>query len=124
VQSIIRVLLPKIKSFFSLISNQEFAQQIKPIGGHNFHSLPVNDLFISNGTQPRILSVSDDHLAVLFSLTTQQILLKLSTNQPLTSCCMDPAETKIFIGSITGGIRIIDIQTEVKKNKFFDQFKY
>jgi pre-rRNA-processing protein IPI3 len=102
------------KSILSLITpREEGGGRDQPIGGHSAHSLPVNELFISSGLGPRLLSVSEDHTAALFSLATRQILLKITSDRPLTACCMDWAETRLFLGAGNGRICAVDIQSEV-----------
>ncbi|KAL3093231.1 hypothetical protein niasHT_022681 [Heterodera trifolii] len=86
---------------------------VSPFAVYSPHSLPITDLFLSGGAQSvsslRILSVSADHSAALFSLSTQQILLRVTADRPLTACCMDPAELRIFLATDSGSIRSLDI---------------
>ena len=100
------------KLTISLIASRDELNPVRPIGSHAAHSLVVNDLCISPGLNPRILSVSSDHSACLFSLATQKVMLRLTTDQPLTACCMDPAETVVLLGSNTGRILKVYIQTD------------
>jgi len=67
----------------------------------------------------RIFSVSADYSACLYSLATNQILLKITCDHPLSACCMDGAERRLFLASINGQIRTIDLmQSEVLLKKF------
>ena len=79
------------------------------------HTSAVEDVYITSGTDPRILTVSADRSLSLHSISTQQTLVKLSADQPLTACCMDPAEARIFIGGRCGKIGILDLFSTVSK---------
>ena len=101
---------------FSLITQRNEESHVSPrLGGHSTHTLEVNDLYISSsGMSARIFSVSGDHSACIYSLATQQILLKITTDHPLSACCMDGAERRLFLASTDGQIKTIDLmQTEV-----------
>uniref|UniRef100_A0A914I8K5 Uncharacterized protein n=1 Tax=Globodera rostochiensis TaxID=31243 RepID=A0A914I8K5_GLORO len=108
----------------SLIAEREHglsAAAPSALAAYSPHSLPVNDLCLSGGAHSaaalRILSVSADHSAALFSLPTQQILLRITADRSLTACCMDPAELRIFLAAESGLIGSVDICAQ-----FNDQF--
>uniref|UniRef100_A0A914LFP5 WD_REPEATS_REGION domain-containing protein n=1 Tax=Meloidogyne incognita TaxID=6306 RepID=A0A914LFP5_MELIC len=105
----------------SLISQRNQSSHIcSQLGGHSSHTLEVNDLYItSSGMSARIFSVSADYSACLYSLATNQILLKITCDHPLSACCMDGAERRLFLASINGQIRTIDLmQSELPKDSF------
>lgn len=88
-------------------------EESKAVSTINVHSLAVTDIYITNGSNPRVLSVALDHSIVLSMLCADRPLLKISTDHPLTACCMDPAETKIFVGTKSGKICVIDLYRQV-----------
>ena len=63
-------------------------------------------MHVTAGHNPQVLTVSTDHTAVLYSLSTSQTKLKISADRPLTACAMDAAETKIMLGTDNGKILI------------------
>lgn len=73
------------------------------------HTLSVSDLKITHGTNPRILSTGADHIACLHSISMDSVVLKASADRPLTACVIDPAETRIFIGTEVGNIAQINL---------------
>ncbi|CAK5084441.1 unnamed protein product [Meloidogyne enterolobii] len=106
----------------SLITQRNEGSRISSsqLGGHSSHTLEVSDLYItSSGMSARIFSVSADYSACLYSLATNQILLKITCDHPLSACCMDGAERRLFLASFDGQIRTIDLmQSELPKDSF------
>jgi len=96
------------------IDNQTIS--IKATLSHNAHSLSVQDLHITAGRNPRILSVSMDHSIALYSACSKKILMKVSTEHPLTACCMNSGETRVFFGTSKGKICAVDFFAQ-KKSK-------
>uniref|UniRef100_A0A1I8C1J3 WD_REPEATS_REGION domain-containing protein n=1 Tax=Meloidogyne hapla TaxID=6305 RepID=A0A1I8C1J3_MELHA len=104
-----------------LITQSNEGSRISPqLAGHSSHTLEVNDLYItSSGMSARIFSVSADHNACLYSLATNQIILKITSDHPLSACCMDGAERRMFLASTDGQIRTIDLmKSELPKDSF------
>lgn len=79
------------------------------------HSLAVSDIYLTSGSNPRILSVSLDHTVVMSSLCVQNPLLKISADNPITACCMDPAESIIILGFKNGKICLLSLFAQVIK---------
>lgn len=77
------------------------------------HSLAVSDIYFTCGVNPRILSVSLDHTIVFSSLCVNKPLLRISADYPITACCMDPAESRIILGTKTGKICVLDLFIQV-----------
>lgn len=73
------------------------------------HTLSISDLKITNGSNPRVLSAGADHIACLHSISMDSVILKASSDRPLTACAIDPAETRIFIGTEVGNIAQINL---------------
>ncbi|ULU05836.1 hypothetical protein L3Y34_018041 [Caenorhabditis briggsae] len=73
------------------------------------HTLAVSDLKITHGSNPRILTTGADHIACLHSISMDSVILKASADRPLTSCAIDSAETRIFIGTEVGNIAQINL---------------
>lgn len=122
---------------FSLIAESELdgqASEPRAFASYSPHTLPVADLHLSSTTAGgalRVLTVSADHHAVLWSMATRQvkkiillilkvfyfcfqILLRITADQPLSACCMDAAELRLFLASESGTIRAVDICTKVR----------
>ncbi|KAI1727722.1 pre-rRNA-processing protein pro-1 [Ditylenchus destructor] len=79
--------------------------------------LPIKDIFITGGRNPRVLTVSLDHTAILYSISAKQVILKVSVDHPLSSCCIDPAETRLFLGSTIGKLCILDLCSGYKSDE-------
>ncbi|KAI1720110.1 pre-rRNA-processing protein pro-1 [Ditylenchus destructor] len=81
------------------------------------HSLPIKDIFITGGRSSRVLTVSLDHTAILYSISAKQVILKVSVDHALSSCCIDPAETRLFLGSTIGKLCILDLCSGYKSDE-------
>ncbi|CAB3403959.1 unnamed protein product [Caenorhabditis bovis] len=99
----------------------------------NAHTLAVTDLQVTYGANPRVLSCGADHMACMHSMSLDSTILKISSDRPLSSCCIDSAETRVFIGTDLGNIaqinlfqlgseRDILVQTNDEKNTKFHIF--
>ncbi|KAK6023423.1 WD domain, G-beta repeat protein, partial [Ostertagia ostertagi] len=82
---------------------------IAPLRKWKAHSLSVSGLSVSDGANPRIASCGLDHVATVHSVSLDEVLLKISADRPLTACVLDPAETRLFLGSDTGNIAQINL---------------
>ncbi|KAH7698666.1 PRO-1 protein, partial [Aphelenchoides avenae] len=89
-----------------LVTPESLTVKRTPLWRYTGHSLAVRDMHVTAGHDPQVLTVSTDHTAVLFSLSTSQTKLKISADRPLTACAMDAAETKIVLGTDSGKILI------------------
>ncbi|VDM61171.1 unnamed protein product [Angiostrongylus costaricensis] len=82
---------------------------VEPIRKWRAHTLAISGLSVSNGTNPRVASCGLDHIAAVYSVSLDEILLKVSTDRPLTACKLDPVESRLFLGSDTGNIARINL---------------
>ncbi|KAH7727292.1 PRO-1 protein [Aphelenchoides avenae] len=89
-----------------LVTPESLTEKRTPLWRYTGHSLAVRDMHVTAGHNPQVLTVSTDHTAVLFSLSTSQTKLKISADRQLTACAMDAAETKIVLGTDSGKILI------------------
>ncbi|KHJ85900.1 WD domain, G-beta repeat protein [Oesophagostomum dentatum] len=89
--------------------SQDRGRTVEPLRKWRAHTLAVKGLSISRGSNPRIVSCGLDHLALIHSITLDDVLLKISADRPLTACLLDAAESRLFLGSDTGNIAIINL---------------
>ncbi|KAJ1354301.1 hypothetical protein KIN20_011187 [Parelaphostrongylus tenuis] len=82
---------------------------IEPIRKCRAHTLAISGLSVSYGTNPRVVSCGLDHIAAVYSVSLDEILLKVSADRPFTACKLDPAESRLFLGSDTGNIAQINL---------------
>ncbi|XGW10334.1 hypothetical protein V3C99_012094 [Haemonchus contortus] len=82
---------------------------VVPLRKWKAHSLAVRDLTVSGGANPRVVTCGLDHIAVVHSASLDEVLLRISSDRPLTACELDPAETRLFLGSDTGNIVQINL---------------
>uniref|UniRef100_A0A915EI17 Uncharacterized protein n=1 Tax=Ditylenchus dipsaci TaxID=166011 RepID=A0A915EI17_9BILA len=92
-------------------------ERVKAFTSWSAHSLSVQDIYITLGRNVRVLSVSLDQTVLLYSISSKQVLLKVSADCQLTSACMDAAETKIFLGSSSGKLCVVDIFSQCHKKE-------
>ncbi|KAE9553545.1 hypothetical protein FO519_003238 [Halicephalobus sp. NKZ332] len=84
---------------------------------YTHHTGAVTDLYLTSSNQPRILSVSNDHTAVIYSVTGKCLLIRIAEDYPICSCSMDPAESKIFLGLETGDITVVSLSKKQLKKE-------
>uniref|UniRef100_A0A0K0CWJ8 WD_REPEATS_REGION domain-containing protein n=1 Tax=Angiostrongylus cantonensis TaxID=6313 RepID=A0A0K0CWJ8_ANGCA len=89
---------------------------VEPIRKWRAHTLAISGLSVSNGTNPRVVSCGLDHISAVYSVSLDEILLKVSTDRPLTACKLDPAESRLFLGSDTGSIAQINLYDLVSRD--------
>ncbi|KAK6059060.1 WD domain, G-beta repeat protein [Cooperia oncophora] len=82
---------------------------VKPLRKWKAHSLAIHGLSVTDGANPRVASCGLDHVATIHSVSLDEVLLKISADRPLTACELDPAETRLFLGSDTGNIAQINL---------------
>ncbi|KAM3721226.1 Pre-rRNA-processing protein [Dirofilaria immitis] len=68
------------------------------------HSLSVSSISVTHHNNIRILSSSKDHTAAFHSVTANICLLKISCDMALSTCAIDPAECRLFLGTIDGSL--------------------
>ncbi|EFO28401.1 hypothetical protein LOAG_00090 [Loa loa] len=73
------------------------------------HSLSVSNIAITRHSNARILSCSKDHTAAFHSITADICLLKISCDMALSSCAIDPAECRLFLGTVNGSLVQLDL---------------
>lgn len=84
-----------------------------PIYKWSVHSLPITDLKVGHGgIAGRVYTVSLDQTAKIHSLTSGDLLMTLFFDCPLTSCDVDNAETRLFVGTAKGDVRQTDMFVE------------
>jgi len=84
---------------------------------YTHHTSAVTDLCLTSSNQPRVLSVSNDHTAVVYSITGKCLLIRIAEDYPISSCSMDPAESKIFLGLETGDITVVSLSKKQLKRE-------
>ncbi|VDK64789.1 unnamed protein product [Cylicostephanus goldi] len=94
--------------FFSILS-QDRDRTVAPLRSWRAHTLSVKGLSVSCGSNPRVASCGLDHLALVHSVSLDDVLLKVSADRPLTACVLDAAESRLFLGSDTGNIAQINL---------------
>ncbi|CAD6198206.1 unnamed protein product [Caenorhabditis auriculariae] len=83
---------------------------VLPIRKWNSHTLAVRSLKTTTGDRnPRIISCGMDHIACIHSITTDSVIFKVSSDRPLTCCTIDPADSRLFLGTDTGNIAQINL---------------
>ncbi|CAG9539200.1 unnamed protein product [Cercopithifilaria johnstoni] len=75
------------------------------------HSLSVSNIAVTRHSNVRILSCSKDHTAALHSVIANICLLKISCDMALSSCAIDPAECRLFLGAVDGSLVQLDLYT-------------
>ncbi|RCN44635.1 WD domain, G-beta repeat protein [Ancylostoma caninum] len=91
------------------IISQDRDRAVEPLRKWKAHTLAVRGLSISSGSNPRVASCGLDHLALIHSVSLDEVLFKVSADRPLTACVLDPAESRLFLGSDTGNIAQINL---------------
>lgn len=82
---------------------------VKPFREWRPHSLKVKDVCVTHLCNARVLSCSDDHTAAFYSVSMNECLVKISGDRALTCCVIDPAESRLFLGTDTGSILPINL---------------
>ncbi|CAJ0608381.1 unnamed protein product [Cylicocyclus nassatus] len=91
------------------IISQDRDRTVEPLRNWRAHTLAVKGLSVSCGSNPRVASCGLDHLALIHSVSLNDVLLKVSADRPLTACALDAAESRLFLGSDTGNIAQINL---------------
>ncbi|EYC07731.1 hypothetical protein Y032_0069g366 [Ancylostoma ceylanicum] len=91
------------------IISQDRDRAVEPLRKWKAHTLAVRGLSVSSGSNPRVASCGLDHLALIHSVSLDEVLFKVSADRPLTACVLDPAESRLFLGSDTGNIAQINL---------------
>ncbi|KAK6732437.1 hypothetical protein RB195_016676 [Necator americanus] len=91
------------------ITSQDRNPSIEPLRKWRAHTLPVRGLSVSHGSNPRVASCGLDHVALIHSVSLDEVLFKVSADRPLTACVLDPAESRLFLGCDTGNIAQINL---------------
>ncbi|VDK61860.1 unnamed protein product [Onchocerca ochengi] len=92
-----------------LISADPTLEHAIPFRQWRPHSLSVSDISVTHHSNARILSCSKDYTAALHSVTADICLLKISCDMALSSCAIDPAECRLFLGTINGSLVQLDL---------------
>lgn len=107
------ILSSKLCSFSLVAWRSKVSPKVEAAVQYTHHTGMVTDLYLTSSNQPRILSVSNDHTAVIFSITGKCLLIRIAEDYPISSCSMDPAESKIFLGLETGDITVVSLSKKV-----------
>ncbi|VIO96576.1 Uncharacterized protein BM_BM5442 [Brugia malayi] len=94
-----------------LVSKNPAFERTVPFRQWRPHSLPVSDIAVTRHSNARILSCSKDHTAALHSVTANICLLKISCDMAISSCAIDPAECRLFLGTVDGSLVQLDLYT-------------
>ncbi|VDK73049.1 unnamed protein product [Litomosoides sigmodontis] len=94
-----------------LMSAHPTSEHTVPFRQWRPHSLSVSDIAVTRHNNSRILSCSKDHTAALHSVTADICLLKISCDVALSSCAIDPAECRIFLGAVDGSLVQLNLYT-------------
>ncbi|TKR82445.1 hypothetical protein L596_016169 [Steinernema carpocapsae] len=91
---------------------------VKPFRSWTSHGLAVTDMYVTLSQNPRILTCSADHSAVLRGVSLPEPLLKLCADRPFTACSMDPAESRAFLGTDKGTIVQVSLFAAVNNREY------
>ncbi|KAK0405744.1 hypothetical protein QR680_018172 [Steinernema hermaphroditum] len=91
---------------------------VEPYAKWTSHGLAVTDMCVTLSQNPRILTCSADHSAVLRGLSLPQPLLKVCADRPFTACAMDPAESRAFLGTDKGAIVQVSLFSAVENREY------
>ncbi|VDM50385.1 unnamed protein product [Toxocara canis] len=80
-----------------------------PYRAWRVHSLSVKAVCSARCGEPRVVSCAVDHTTAIHSIARDQCLLKVSGDQPLTSCAIDPLGRCVFVGTDSGSIAQINL---------------
>uniref|UniRef100_A0A1I7XPG5 WD_REPEATS_REGION domain-containing protein n=1 Tax=Heterorhabditis bacteriophora TaxID=37862 RepID=A0A1I7XPG5_HETBA len=94
---------------------------VEPCRKWRAHSLAIRGLVITHGSNPRIASCGLDHVASIHSVSLDACLLKISADRPLTACALDPAESRLFLGSDLGNIAQLNLYSMIGKQELLIQ---
>uniref|UniRef100_F1L2C2 Pre-rRNA-processing protein pro-1 n=1 Tax=Ascaris suum TaxID=6253 RepID=F1L2C2_ASCSU len=81
----------------------------KPFREWRVHSLSVRAVCSTRCGEQRVVSCSLDHTAAIHSIAHDYCLLKISGDQPLTHCTIDPLGRYLYIGTDKGTIAQINL---------------
>uniref|UniRef100_A0A1I8AAK1 WD_REPEATS_REGION domain-containing protein n=1 Tax=Steinernema glaseri TaxID=37863 RepID=A0A1I8AAK1_9BILA len=91
---------------------------VEPYSSWTAHGLAVTDMCVTLSQNPRILTCSADHSAVLRGLSLPEPLLKVCADRPFTACAMDPAESRAFLGTDKGAIVQVSLFSAVESREY------
>uniref|UniRef100_A0A915AKP4 WD repeat-containing protein 18 n=1 Tax=Parascaris univalens TaxID=6257 RepID=A0A915AKP4_PARUN len=81
----------------------------KPFREWRVHSLSVRAVCSTRCGEQKVISCSLDHTAAIHSIAHDYCLLKISGDQPLTHCAIDPLGRYLYIGTDKGTIAQINL---------------
>uniref|UniRef100_A0AC34QZH8 WD repeat-containing protein 18 n=1 Tax=Panagrolaimus sp. JU765 TaxID=591449 RepID=A0AC34QZH8_9BILA len=100
-----------------LVAWTKIQTKAEPFLRYTQHSAKITDLHITSSNQPRILSVCANHTAIVYSIYAKCLLIRIVEDYPIFSCCMDPAESKIFLGLEDGNITVASLSKKQLKRE-------
>ncbi|VDN03248.1 unnamed protein product [Thelazia callipaeda] len=103
-----------------LMSTDSSLGHVQPFRAWQAHSLAVSDISVTRNSNVRILSCSKDSTISIHSVTGNMCLLKVSCDALISSCAIDPAECRIFLGATEGHIAQLNLYTLDKTQIFLN----
>ncbi|KJH43428.1 WD domain, G-beta repeat protein [Dictyocaulus viviparus] len=109
---------------------------VEPFRKWKTHTLAVSCFSVSGGANARVASCGLDHVAAIFSVSLDDIILKVSVyeifsqknklvvsaDRPLTACQLDSAESRLFLGSDIGKVAQINLYAMETSSELLLQF--